>query len=195
MIAPDPSATAVQAGQTMSTPPETDTGRRRKVADVIVVLFTSFVFIQSLFFKFTNAAEPQHIFGTLNKWAADTFGIEGLFAPTGLFSQYVIGSAELVASLLLLVGVFAGFRLVRVAGSALSVAVMSGAICFHLFTPLGVVIEDKALGVPSDGGALFTMAVLVWVSNLILLWLDRRFIMARWNSCIVTGTEHEKTAA
>ena len=56
----------------------------------------SLVFLDSLRFKFTNAPETQVIFGKLNDWAA-SFGADGLFAQTGLFSQYVIGTAELVA--------------------------------------------------------------------------------------------------
>ena len=48
----------------------------------------SLVFLDSLRFKFTNAPETQTIFGKLNDWAA-SFGAEGLFAQTGLFSQYV----------------------------------------------------------------------------------------------------------
>jgi hypothetical protein len=153
------------------------TGRRQRIAEIVIGLFTAFVFIQSLFFKFTNAAEPQHIFGTLNQWALDTFGIEGLFAPTGLFSQYVIGGAELVASILIIGGLLIGKPLIKLAGSALAVAIMSGAICFHLFTPLGVVIENPATGVENDHGALFTMAVLVWLGNLAMLWLGRNTIL------------------
>ena len=34
----------------------------------VLTLFISFVFIQSLFFKFADAPETQHIFNTLNDW-------------------------------------------------------------------------------------------------------------------------------
>ena len=66
----------------------------------IVAGIASLVFLDSLRFKFTNAPETQTIFGKLNDWAA-SFGADGLFAQTGLFSQYVIGTAELFASALL----------------------------------------------------------------------------------------------
>ncbi|MEL6862695.1 MAG: hypothetical protein AAGL11_12720, partial [Pseudomonadota bacterium] len=69
----------------------------------------SLVFLDSLRFKFTNAPETQVIFGKLNDWAA-SFGADGLFAQTGLFSQYVIGTAELFASALLLIGIHPAFR-------------------------------------------------------------------------------------
>ena len=75
--------------------------RLRTYAPIAYSLIASAVFLDSLRFKFTNAPETQTIFGKLDDWAA-TFGAEGLFAQTGLFSQYVIGSAELVAATLLL---------------------------------------------------------------------------------------------
>ncbi|MEM9388748.1 MAG: hypothetical protein AAGA68_27145 [Pseudomonadota bacterium] len=120
-------------------------------------LYIAFVFIQSLFFKFTGSVETQHIFGTLNAWAWQTFGIEGLFLPPGPFNAYVIGSAELVASVLLLIGLVTGGLRLRLAGALLALGIISGAIVFHLFTPLGIVVLD-------DGGLLFAMAVGVWVA-------------------------------
>ena len=74
---------------------------RRGLVAPALTLYIGFVFIQSLFFKFTDSPETQYIFGTLDAWAAG-FGFAGLFAPTGPFSQYVVGSAELIASTLLL---------------------------------------------------------------------------------------------
>lgn len=143
-------------------------------------LFVAFVFIQSLFFKFAGATETLLIFGTLDKWAADTFGIAGLFNPGGIFSANVVGSAELVASILLLVGQFggnakAGLRKLQVVGAALGLAIISGAIFFHLFTPLGIVVGDEVVEgvdtaqIGTDGGTLFFMAVGVWMANLVIL--------------------------
>ena len=43
---------------------------------------------------------------------------------------------------------------------------MTGAIIFHLFTPLGVVVLD-------DGGLLFANAVAVWVAAAAILYLRR----------------------
>jgi len=62
-----------------------------------IALFMSAVFLDSLRFKFTDHPKTQVIFGKLNAWASD-IGVPGLFAHTGLFSQYVIGSIELLAS-------------------------------------------------------------------------------------------------
>jgi len=82
-------------------------------------------------------------------------GADGLFAQTGLFSQYVIGTAELFASLLLLIGIHPALRRLQAIGALIAVGVMSGALSFHLFTPL---VPDPN----HDGGFLFVMAFFVW---------------------------------
>jgi hypothetical protein len=133
----------------------------KRILPVAMILFVAFVFIQSLFFKFTDAPETAHIFGTLNAWAIG-LGLPGVFAPGGIFSQYVIGSAELVAALLLLASLAPALHWLRGYAAALAVGIMSGAIFFHLFTPLGVEVQG-------DGGLLFFMACLVWISSAALL--------------------------
>lgn len=138
---------------------------KRRIAVIVLSLFIAFVFIQSLFFKFSDAPETQHIFGTLDEWAA-SLGFGGVFAKNGIFSQYVIGGAELVASALVLVGAFARKPLLAALGGLLSLGIMTGAITFHLFTPLGVEVQG-------DGGTLFVMACLVWVSGATLVVLHR----------------------
>ena len=138
----------------------------QKYLPYILTAFTALVFLDSLRFKFTNAPETQVIFGKLNDWAAG-FGAEGLFAQTGLFSQYVIGTAELFASLFLILGLFTAFRRLGVIGPAIGLAVMTGAISFHLFTPLGIDPNN-------DGGGLFMAAVVVWFANVTLLFLRRK---------------------
>jgi hypothetical protein len=137
---------------------------------IVLIAFVAFVFVQSLFFKFTNSPETQHIFGTLDLWGA-SLGLPGLFAPRGIFSQYVVGSAELVASLTLVASLMPALRALRPAGAALGLAVISGAIFFHLFTPLGVSVPN-ADGT-QDHGLLFGLACGVWASNALLLWFDR----------------------
>ncbi|MCG8441179.1 MAG: hypothetical protein MI723_05145, partial [Caulobacterales bacterium] len=112
-----------------------------------IAVFASVVFLDSLRFKFTNAPETQEIFGRLDAWAA-SFGAGGLFAQSGLFSQYVIGSVELLAAGLLLAGVHPALRRLQALGAMAAFAVMTGAVSFHLFTPLGVDPNN-------DGGGLF----------------------------------------
>ena len=77
--------------------------RSRRLIVSALSFYIAFVFFQSLFFKFTDSPETHYIFGTLDTWAAG-LGFPGLFAPNGLFSQYAVGSAELVTSMLLLAG-------------------------------------------------------------------------------------------
>ena len=145
--------------------------RTRAALLVVLTLYIAIVFIQSLFFKFTDSPETQHIFGLLNAWAA-SWGPAGLFAPSGIFSQYVVGSAELLASLLLLAGLLPGLRLLQVAGALLSLGVISGAIFFHLFTPLGVQVRNADGSL--DGGELFALACGVWLASALILWMRRR---------------------
>lgn len=128
-------------------------------------LVVSLVFLDSLRFKFTNAPETQTIFGKLDAWAA-SLGAGGLFSQTGLFSQYVIGTAELAASAVLLASLIPRFKRLRVIGALIAVAVMTGAVSFHLFTPLGIDPNN-------DGGGLFVMAVVVWLTSLIMLVVGR----------------------
>lgn len=129
-------------------------------------VFIAFVFVQSLFFKFTNAPETQYIFGTLDQWGANTLGVEGLFLGSGPFNQYVIATAELIASILLIAGLVTSYKVLNGLGAIMSLGVISGAIFFHLFTPLGVDVQG-------DGGALFGMAVGISIASLILIYLRK----------------------
>ena len=144
----------------------------------LLTLLVAFVFIQSLFFKFSGSPETVYIFQTkLDPWAA-SLGFPGVFAPGGIFSAKVVGTAELIASLLLLVGAaWSRQRAVQVLGAAMGLAVISGAIFFHLFTPLGVAVVNTDGS--SDGGELFMLACGVWVSCAALLWL-RRSVWLGW---------------
>jgi len=131
-----------------------------------MALFMAAIFLDSLRFKFTDHPKTQAIFGALDGWAA-SFGAPGLFAHTGLFSQYVIGSAELVASVLLLAGILPRFRHLQALGALLGLAIMAGAVSFHLFTPLG--IDPNR-----DGGGLFVAACVNLTFAFLLLALFRR---------------------
>jgi uncharacterized membrane protein YphA (DoxX/SURF4 family) len=139
---------------------------KRQIVPIVLTLFIAFVFVQSLFFKFTNSPETQHIFGTLDAWGA-SLGAPGLFATDGIFSQYAVGTGELIASVLLLAGLSTRLRLMRPIGAALALGVISGAIFFHLFTPLGISVLNADGS--QDGGLLFAMACGVWTAAAILL--------------------------
>lgn len=134
-------------------------------------LFISGIFLDSLRFKFTGHPTPEHIFTTLRDWS----GI-GLFYPAG---PWIIGAAELISSILLIAAPIALFMLrnkpaaflSQLAGALVAFGVMSGAIVFHLFTPLGIetpVAWDGAT--PTEhSAALFYAACVSWVLAMLIM--------------------------
>jgi hypothetical protein len=102
------------------------------------------ILLQTLFFKFTGAAESVYIFSTL--------GAE----PWGRIGS---GVAELVAAILLLTPA------TTTIGAALALALMAGAIGSHL-TVLGIDIQG-------DGGLLFALAIIVFTASAAILVLRR----------------------
>ncbi|MEM6492399.1 MAG: hypothetical protein AAF684_10935 [Pseudomonadota bacterium] len=149
--------------------------KTRKIILTVLSVYICFIFIQSLFFKFAGAPEPTHIFSTLDDWARNSLGLGGLFFPSGLgaifggaiFNATAIGIAELICSALLLIGLIAGAAKLHMLGALGAMATMTGAIFFHLFTPLGVVVLD-------DSGLLFINACLVWCAAAAILYLRTR---------------------
>ena len=138
-----------------------------------MTIYVAFIFIQSLFFKFTGSAETVYIFqGKLDPWAA-SLGFPGVFAPGGIFSAKVVGTFELIASVLLLLGAFVHKKnpWIQIAGAAMGLGVISGAIFFHLFTPLGIAVVNT--DGTSDDGQLFSLACGVWIACVWLLQLNR----------------------
>lgn len=145
-------------------------GRILRWAPDVMALFMAAVFLDSLRFKFTNHPNTQVIFGKLDAWAA-ALGAPGLFAQTGLFSQYVIGGIELLAASLLLAGIWPRLRHLQAGGALAGLLVMTGAVSFHLFTPLGTDPNG-------DGGGLFVAACLNLAFAILLLVVFRRAALA-----------------
>ena len=139
----------------------------KKYLPWLLVAVPAFVFLQSLPFKFSGAAETIYIFDTIGAWmtAIGLGGIGELFARYG---AYGVGSVELVASILLIVPA------TRHWGALLGLGVLSGAIFFHLFTPLGVSVEFPGAA-PGGEPSLFVMAVLAWSAllALVIMYRDR----------------------
>lgn len=138
----------------------------KKLIPHAMAVFMAAIFLDSLRFKFTDHPNTQEIFGRLDGWAG-SLGASGLFSHTGLFSQYVIGSAELVAAVLLIAGILAPLRHWQALGALVGVAVMTGAVSFHLFTPLGIDPNN-------DGAGLFIAACVNLVFGLLLAFVFRR---------------------
>ncbi|MEL6869522.1 MAG: hypothetical protein AAFO81_06955 [Pseudomonadota bacterium] len=138
----------------------------KKFLPWILFLFPVFVFLQSLPFKFSGAAETVYIFDTLGAWFG-SIGLTAIAEPFAKFGAYGVGSVELVASILLLIPA------TRHWGALIGAGVLSGAIFFHLFTPLGVSVEFPGA---AEGGepALFVMAVLAWSCLVALVFIHRK---------------------
>jgi uncharacterized membrane protein YphA (DoxX/SURF4 family) len=102
------------------------------------------ILLQTLFFKFTAAPESVYIF---TKVGSEPWGRIGS------------GIAELIAAILLLVP-----RTVW-AGALLAVGMMTGAIVSHL-TVLGIEVQG-------DKGLLFFLALTVFVTSAVALYLHR----------------------
>jgi len=138
-------------------------------------LFISAIFVDSLRFKFTGHPTPQHIFTTLKEWS----GI-GLFYPAG---PWLIGFGELLSSLmliglpaiLLLTGAKGLIGKSQFAGALVALGIMSGAIVFHLFTPLGIEtpVEWDGDAPTKFSAALFYSACASWVLAAIILFLRK----------------------
>ena len=107
-------------------------------------LIVAGILLQTLFFKFTGAAESVYIFSTL--------GAE----PWGRIGSGVV---ELIAALLLLY-----LPMISI-GAIVSLGVISGAI-LTLLTVLGIEVQG-------DGGLLFLLALTVFVSSAAILFLRR----------------------
>jgi putative oxidoreductase len=121
------------------------------------------ILLQTLFFKFTGAAESVFIFQTLG---AEPYG------------RIASGVAELIAAVLILMPATAPL------GALLSLGVISGAIVSHL-TILGIEIMG-------DGGLLFALALMVFVGSAVVLlgYADQLPIVGprlRARTCAVPG--------
>ena len=118
--------------------------RPETVVSWLCQLAAAAILLQTLFFKFTGAAESVYIFSTL--------GLE----PWGRIGS---GVAELVAAILLLMPATAAL------GAVIAMGSMTVAILSHL-TLLGIEVRG-------DGGLLFGLAATVLVCSLIVLYLRR----------------------
>jgi putative oxidoreductase len=130
------------------------------VVSWVLQFVVAVILLQTLFFKFTGAAESVYIFSTL--------GAE----PWGRIGSGVV---ELIAAILLLVPATV------TVGAALALAVIAGAILSHL-TILGIEVQG-------DGGLLFVLALTVFVASAVILVLRRNEIpvVGMWLSSQAVG--------
>lgn len=131
-----------------------------------LIAYVVFVFVQSLVFKFSGSEQTDIIFSTIAQWMT-TVGLDFIAPTFESIGGYAVGGTELIASFLLIIPA------TRRLGAALGFVVISGAIFFHLGTPLGVdrVINEAG---DTDGGVLFFMACGVWLSCLLIFILSKK---------------------
>ena len=110
-------------------------------------VIVAIILLQTLFFKFTGAEESKYIFSTLMGAENEAFGRIGS------------GVVELVAVILLFIPSTVWL------GALLALGTISGAIFSHL-TKLGIVVKD-------DSGLLFILAIVVFISSAITLFIYR----------------------
>ncbi len=118
----------------------------------------------SLPFKFTGAAQTDHIFDVVGQF----LGL-GFFRTSGGF---IIGAAELVAVVLVLMPKMRGI------GGLLTSGIMTGAIFFHLASPLGVTVQWMEDGQMQEDGTLFYMAIVALLSGLFLFLRNKGQVMS-----------------
>ena len=146
----------------MSTQPISTVSRPTATAVLIVSwacrIVAAIILMQTLFFKFTAAPESVYIFTKFGAviHAYVPFASIGLLEASGRIGS---GIMELIAALLLLTPRFVW------AGAVLAMAATGGAIVSHL-TFLGIEVQG-------DKGLLFLLAILVFVTSAIALFVHR----------------------
>ena len=158
----------------------------KKHIPLILSIYVAFVFIQSLYFKYQilfGATHPEtaYIFDTIGKWMTDDIGLGAIGELFAAYGGVTIGTFELVASIILVVGIIKSKPILVALGSLLGLGLMSGAIFFHLFTPLGLYPYNQegcfTQGCPQDV-VLFWMACGVWLSCLFLVITNKKLLLA-----------------
>ncbi|MBL8834415.1 MAG: hypothetical protein JNL71_18640 [Rhodospirillales bacterium] len=144
------------------------TGRKSisKLVSFGLAGWIAYVFVWYLQYKFGGAEGSVWLFTILTDW----LGLSG----HEMAMRIGTGIAELVTALLVLAGA------TRVVGAAMSLGIMSGAIFFHLATPLGI---DPY----HDGGVLFAEACLTWLAAAAILWIEREAALSLASRLPVVG--------
>src|SRR6266478_884706 len=115
--------------------------------------FIVYIYVWYLQYKFLGHPGSVDLFTTLTDWLG--------FSGHEKFMRIGTGSMELIAAILLVVPA------TQVLGAAFSLGIITGAIFFHLASPLGV---DPY----GDGGVLFKQACAVWVASAGILMIRRQ---------------------
>lgn len=111
----------------------------------LIKIIIAFILLQTLYFKFT--AHPDSVF---------------IFSQLGLepYGRISIGVMELITAFMIFI------HRTEIIAIFLIIGLMAGAIFSHI-TKLGVVVNN-------DGGLLFSLAFIVMVLSVLLLWIKRK---------------------
>ena len=151
------------------------------IASWLIALWSAKVFLFSLPYKFTDHPDTLHIFGSIGLWMQETLGVNiGMWFST--YGAYVVGSVELIASLVLLspavFWLLQRFNVMKAVpsqhllhgfGGLMAAGVMIGAVFFHLFTPLGIEVIHQGKG---DNGSLFYAALSILVLGIFMFVIN-----------------------
>ena len=113
---------------------------------MLLRIVTAIILIQTLHFKFSGHPEAVYIFSTI--------GME----PWGRFG---VGVVELIAGIMFFLPNLWKYAALVTSG------LMVGALGFHLFTPIGIIVEYDG---NSDGGQLFGMAIVALCFSCFLIY-------------------------
>jgi len=123
-------------------------------------IIPAIIMLQTLYFKFSAAPEPIHIFTTLlGKYEA--------------FGRIGTGIIELIAGILLL------YPRTSVFGAILGVSTMAGAVFSHLFL-LGINVQyyDAESKLINDKGSLFLSALITLACCLVIIFQQRQYLLS-----------------
>ena len=120
-------------------------------------LYIAFIFLWYEQYKLTGNQGSVDLFTTITDWLY----LDGYEKPFRL----TVATAEIIASVLVLI------PLTRMYGAVLSLGIISGAIFFHVASPLGI---DPY----QDGATLFKEACAVWVCSAFILACHRQELIA-----------------
>lgn len=124
----------------------------QRIASRIFRIVAAVILIQTLYFKFTAHPQSVKLFTTIGDYIGWSGANPYMRIGTGVF--------ELIAGILLLIPSTAFL------GATLGLGVICGALATHLFIP--------TVGIYFDGDAgLFTLAVVVFISCLIVLFTEK----------------------
>jgi putative oxidoreductase len=142
--------------------------RTRRAKPVLIFswicrIIAALILLQTLFFKFTAAPESVYIFTKLGTFLHGHIPFASISALE-VSGRIGSGIMELIASVLLLTPRFVW------AGAVLAIAATGGAIASHL-TFLGIEVQG-------DRGLLFLLAIIVFITSAIALFLHHSQVPA-----------------